>query len=781
MTSETPMKFTLQAIQALSAVDLGPMVKDLVGWNAFDGPIGRELSTKIQSQEKLNPRDWGWVLKALPKYRKQLIHWQEVEKELASLREAREEGEKEQLPRLALFQGKFILHTRFQDRELAKSLPGVRWNPQKKFWSCLASPKSIAILRSREQEFAVITPEALEKIHNMDPSPSPTSLGFSTPPLRPLTTEDLPPLKTRPYAHQLQAYQLGITIPQAALLMEQGTGKTLAAIGIAGHRFQRGQVKRLLIVAPLSVLGEWKRQFQEHADFPVRIEVLTGSLDQRKQLLRGWVDTPDSLEIILLNYEATWRMDEEIQGWKPDMIIADESQRIKNSQAKQSKALAAWSKLSPFRLILTGTPLAQGPLDFFAQYRFLNPDIFGKSFYRFRSRYAHMGGYGGYQILGYRNLEELAAKAHSIAYRVTKEEALDLPETVDQNLFAELEPQARKLYEEMKRKALLSFGDEHITAPIVLTKMLRLQQITGGFLPGEDSTHIVSQAKLNVLKEALEDLLANPERKVVIFARFIPEVMQISNYLTSVGIPHCRLVGGVPGPQRQTMIEEFQKDPEVRIFLSQIATGGLGITLTAADTAIFYSLDFSLANYEQAKARIHRIGQGRKVTYIHILAENTLDAEIVTRLTQKQDVAKMVVDDLKNILKGECKMTEKKSLETVLEEIEQTLAEASEEAKETDLKETPVSPPKKKGKVRKPSSQDNPPAPQEEPGKGKKSDKTPKDGVPIITVKGLADELGMDPRKLRRLLRDRYGKAEGRWEWAEDSPQLAQLRDELSK
>src|SRR5690606_33947528 len=164
--------------------------------------------------------------------------------------------------------------------------------------------------------------------------------------------------------------------------------------------------------------------------------------------------------------------------WGPQIVIADESQKIKNIKAQQTKAVTALGKMAKHRLILTGTPVTQSPLDFFAQYKFLDPRIFGTSFTEFRSRYAIMGGYGGYQVIGYQNLEELSAKAHSIAFRVTKKECLDLPETINQFVYAGLETEAEKLYQTLRKEAIIRFSEtEQVTAPIVLTELLRLQQI----------------------------------------------------------------------------------------------------------------------------------------------------------------------------------------------------------------------------------------------------------------------------------------------------------------
>src|SRR5690606_34568308 len=141
--------------------------------------------------------------------------------------------------------------------------------------------------------------------------------------------------------------------------------------------------------------------------------LLTGSLEKRKDMLKNRSEG-SGIQVVVVNYEATWRMIEELKDWDPQIIVVDESQKIKNIRAQQTKAVIALGKTAKHRLILTGTPVTQSPLDFFAQYRFLDPRIFGTNFTRFRSRYAIMGGYGGYKVVGYQNLEELAAKAHSI-------------------------------------------------------------------------------------------------------------------------------------------------------------------------------------------------------------------------------------------------------------------------------------------------------------------------------------------------------------------------------
>jgi len=415
-----------------------------------------------------------------------------------------------------------------------------------------------------------------------------------------------------------------------------------------------------MIAAPLSVVPVWEREFKDYADFKVEVKVLTGSIKKRIEALQQWKD-PDALQVIVINYEGAWRkgMFEELVKWQPDLMIADESQRIKNHGTKQSKALHKLGDRTRCKMILTGTPVTAGPLDFFSQYRFLDPNVFGKAYYPFRNRYAVMGGFEGKQVIGYKNKEELVRKAHSIAHRVTKEEALDLPDQIDQDLYCTLEPKAEKSYREMLNINVAQLETERkdkgqITASNALSCLLRLQQIVGGFVPkdgAEQGDYLqVSTAKLTLLKETLNDLIG-AGHKVVVFARFRPEIEAIMAMLDSesfngVGrVRYSHIYGSVPQNQRGEMVHEFQTDPEVRVFIAQVQTAGLGITLHAADTAIFYSADFSYANYDQCRARIHRIGQQNKVNYLHLIAKDTVDEKIYKAIKTKKSIADDVVDN----------------------------------------------------------------------------------------------------------------------------------------
>ena len=434
-----------------------------------------------------------------------------------------------------------------------------------------------------------------------------------------------------------------------ALLAEMGTGKTLISIGIAGALFQKGEIQRLLIVAPLSIVSVWDEEFSKFADFDYQLAVLEGSTKKKFDILNHMEGT--GLQVAVINYESAWRLEDVLHKWKPDMIICDESTRIKNPQAKQSKAMHRLGKTSKHNLILTGTPVTNNPLDFFSQYKFLDESIFGSSYYAFRARYAVMGGYGNHSVVGYKNLPELTEKAHSIAYRITKKDALDLPEQVDVIRHLQLEPKAMEIYKGIESECYAELMQGEVKVTNVLTKLLRTSQVTGGFIRDDLSGVVqeVSTVKLDALKEIIDDCI-DAGKKLVVFARFIPEIDAIESMLKKNKIQYALIKGDVK--DRQAEVDKFQNDEQVKVFVGQIQTTGMGLTLTKADTAVFYSLDFNYSNYEQARARIHRIGQKNNCTYIHLICQRTIDEKVMSALQNKKSIADLVVDNWRSLFNG---------------------------------------------------------------------------------------------------------------------------------
>jgi len=412
---------------------------------------------------------------------------------------------------------------------------------------------------------------------------------------------------------------------------------------VAGALYGQKRIRRALIVAPLSMLGVWQEEFTKFAGFPYALTVLSGTGTKKAATLKRMRGS--ALQVVVINYESAWRLEKELGAWKPDIIIADEGHKIKTHNISVSKAMHRLGAAAPYRLLLTGTPVTNKAIDIFSQYKFLDPSIFGKSFYIFRNRYFDMTGYGQYTPVLKASMEqELTRKMHSIAYRATKEECLDLPSTTDILRRIDLEPKAQLLYRQLQKDSYAELKKGEVTITNVLTKLLRLSQLTGGFLGSDASVTAeqVSHAKLDVLEDILDGTLEE-NRKLVIIARFVPELQAICRLLTHKGVRHSLIMGGVSN--RDEQVAQFQTDPEVKVFVGQIATAGLGITLTAASTMVFYSLDYSMSNFEQTKARIHRAGQRMPCTYIYLLAAGTVDEKVLTALKDKASLAKTLVDD----------------------------------------------------------------------------------------------------------------------------------------
>ena len=255
-----------------------------------------------------------------------------------------------------------------------------------------------------------------------------------------------------------------------------------------------------------------------------------------------------------------------------------------------------------------------------------------------------MTGYGGY-VPQFREsmTDDFLRRLHSIAFRITKEECLDLPEITEEVRTVELEPKARTLYDKIQKESMAELVEGEVTAVNILTKILRLSQMTGGFLT--DDAHVtrqISTAKLEALKDIVEAAV-NDGEKVVIMARFVSEMDEIEAMLVKMKVGFAVVRGGIRN--RQDEIGRFQKDPSCMVFVGQIAAAGLGITLTAAHIMVFYSLDYSMSNFEQAKARIHRVSQKENCHYIYLCCTETVDYKILRSLRDKMDLAKTLVDD----------------------------------------------------------------------------------------------------------------------------------------
>lgn len=425
----------------------------------------------------------------------------------------------------------------------------------------------------------------------------------------------------------------------AMLAMDMGTGKSKVVVDlIVNFGFTR-----TLIIAPKSVVNVWPNQFRTHAGRPVTVVALsTGSVAQRaKQAKEAYelAGVQNEPLVLVINYESAWRsaFAEFALSVEWDLVVLDESHRIKAPRGKASMFCAQLGTRAKHRLALTGTPMPHSPLDAFAQYRFLDPSVFGTSFVRFRNRYAVMGGYGGHEVVGFQNEDELNEKFYSRAYRVTKD-VLDLPPVVHTTRTCTLSATTRRLYNQLETNFWAEVESGEVTAANALTKLLRLQQVTCGFVrDDEGNTTQVGTEKRELLADVLEDIPA--DEPVVVFARFQNDLDTIREVAEAQGRRYGELSG-----RRNDLTANSTMPEDIDLLAVQIQAGGVGVDLTRARYVVYYSLGFSLGDYEQSLARSHRPGQERTVTYIHLLAEGTVDERVYTALKNRKEVVQDILE-----------------------------------------------------------------------------------------------------------------------------------------
>ena len=468
--------------------------------------------------------------------------------------------------------------------------------------------------------------------------------------------------KTKPYAHQQKAFDLCKNKDVYALLMEQGTGKTKVAIDKASHQYCEGKINAVLIVAPNGVHNNWV-QNEIHKHIPEYIKYSTLVWKKNKKFLHlfdNLLSNKDTLCFFAINIEALGTEDgrnyvKRYLMFKNVLMIIDESSRIKTPNTIRTKAAIALGKLAKQRLIMTGTPITQSPFDLYAQFKFLDPFILHNQTYTaFKHEYGNFSrkvnfktGYPYDELISYKNLESLQGLITDHSFRVTKDACLDLPPKIYQRYSVELSRDQRRHYEELKEQLFTEINGKEVLTTIILTKILRLQQITGGFITFTDENYAVPVGDENPKIEMLMSLIEDIPHKIIIWARFSQEIIKIVEQLKIMYGKESTVAywGQVSNNDRAESVERFQNDEKCRFFVGNARAGGIGLTLTAANTMIYYSNDFSLETRLQSEDRAHRIGQKRSVTYIDIEALDTLDDKIITALRSKKNVADLITGD----------------------------------------------------------------------------------------------------------------------------------------
>lgn len=464
--------------------------------------------------------------------------------------------------------------------------------------------------------------------------------------------------KTEPWAHQKRALSYLCKRDTAALYTDMGTGKTKVMIDM----IQTRNFKRVLVVAPNKACEVWEEQIGIHG-IESRFSVLRlnqYSVDKVIKLLSEKPNTDDSrtLErtiVYIINYEKVWRegIDRIFmrKRFGIDCIICDESHRIKTPRSKCSMYLAKLGKIVSHRYLVTGTPLAENPTDVFAQYKFLDPSIFGTTLGSFQNEYENIDPEKtariGHRILDkenpYKNLDKLREKMFSCAFYI--ESSIELPEQTDIVRTFKMPDKTEKLYKQVFEEKVAELNGKWLESNNILTTVLRLQQITSGYAcvenieTKEKSIINVDKARRDELKELLEEFPV--DEPIVVFAHYKKDLKNIKRACKELGYSYSEVSGSVD------TLKEWKKG-ETRILGVQYSSGSESIDLTRARYCVYYSLTQRLALYEQSRKRIHRPGQTKPVVYYHLIEKmkhgKTIDEKIYQALQNKKNIVEEVME-----------------------------------------------------------------------------------------------------------------------------------------
>jgi SNF2 family DNA or RNA helicase len=553
--------------------------------------------------------------------------------------------------------GRILLRAPLSAMLVCRRISNGSWDSQRKAWSFPATREQAC--RVRDAIRSLSTTQQFEALLEMDkksgddvvtavvesavdPAPS----AASEPQCSAIELPD--GLLTRPWRHQLAAFifclqHFVLGLFGLLLAMGMGTGKTLVAFMVMLQR----KAQRTLILSPLRVVPVWVTQLERHVGIPIVVAALDDSISSVRKKQEVAAEKLRLAEargvpfVCIINYDSFWR--EPFNQWAEklrwDLFIMDEAHRIKAPGGKASLACKRMRTRALVRLGMTGTPMPHGPLDAYGITRPLDLTIFGPSFSAFRQKHALLGGYQNKQVVGYQKLEELEKSLSRIMFRVGKE-VLDLPPETHVTYECELSGEAARIYRDLEEDFVAQVRNGVVTAANAMVKLLRLQQVTGGCVPTDDGVgHRIDSAKQKLLADTLEDIGA--DEPVVVFCRFHADLDAIHEACKSLGYGSLELSG------RRDELARWQSG-EAQVLAVQISAGGIGVDLTRARYSIYYSLSFSLGEYDQSLSRVHRPGQTRPVEHIHLVARNTVDVKIMRALEKRAEVVQAILAEIKN-------------------------------------------------------------------------------------------------------------------------------------
>ena len=470
--------------------------------------------------------------------------------------------------------------------------------------------------------------------------------------------------KTKPFDHQMDALLDSWDKENFAYFMEMGTGKSKVLLDNAAVLYDRGLINGLLLIAPKGVYKNWfdseiPVHLPDHIHKKVVLWKTSDKSKKQKEILNTLFKTGTDLHILIMNVETFSTGDgtafaQKFLSCHKTMIAIDESTTIKTPTSNRTKNILKLSDDAKYRRILTGSPVTKSPLDLYSQCLFLDPWLLGhQSYYTFRARYSivkkiQVNGRHIEVVVGYKNLGELSDKIKPFSKRILKEDCLDLPEKTFVKHYVELTKEQQKVYNQMKQEAIAFLDGKMQSSATVMTQLMRLHQITCGHFTADDGT--IKDLPCSRLGE-LMDILEKIEGKTIIWSHYTHDVKRIIAEIKKVYGEDSVVdyYGATDTDSRSANIKKFQTDDKCRFFVGTTHTGGYGITLTAGSNMVYFSNGYDLEKRQQSEARIDRIGQTQKMTYIDIMAQDTIDERIVKALRNKVNIANAIMDEnLKN-------------------------------------------------------------------------------------------------------------------------------------
>jgi len=472
-----------------------------------------------------------------------------------------------------------------------------------------------------------------------------------------------PKSKTKPWDNQLKFWEFAKNFKGSYAAFDMGAGKSKTAIDYANGI----DAKSVIIICPKKVIDVWPHQFKLHSYNTYHFLLCDkGNSTRHAEDIKKFISASQSTErryVVIINYDSFWRPpvgpvynnrnmiinNGVLMSYEWDLLIPDESHRAKSPGGKASWGLMRLAKKARRKLFLSGTPMPHSPLDIYAQYRAMDPSIFGTSFVRFKRHYCIMGGYENRQVIKYINLNELHKKFFSRAMHVSIDDVVDIPKAQSIEIECDLNPKTKKVYHELDKEFIAEVDIGEISVKGALDKIMRLQQIAGGYVVLDDGkSKVIDNSKIDTTIEIIQDI--DLKEPVVIFCRFVNEINRLKERLKKIG----RTVGIISGQRQHKNPEDFKNGIwSAKInnaLIVQVQAGGEGIDLTATKYCIFLSKGFSLGQFNQCFARVRRPGQKRKTVFYHITAKGTVDKKIMRAIDKKEEVVNYILKDIKGNL-----------------------------------------------------------------------------------------------------------------------------------